>query len=202
VVAAAALALVTAAAPGPRRPSLVDVAREVPDAVLDLRYATSENVLGRPLYPVARCLLRRPAAERLIRAAARLRAAGYRLRLYDCYRPLSVQRALWAYYPRRGFVADPDRGGSNHNRGGAVDVGLSTPEGGEVEMPTAFDAFGPKAAASAVRGITAAARLHRDRLRRAMEAEGFKVNPREWWHFDAPDALAAPLLDLPLDRLP
>jgi D-alanyl-D-alanine dipeptidase len=201
VIAAVALALAAAAVPA-RAAGLVDVARVVPDAVLDLRYATSENVLGRPLYPVARCLLRRPAAERLVRAAARLRAAGYRLRLYDCYRPLSVQRALWEYYPRRGFVADPDRGGSNHNRGGAVDLGLATPEGGEVEMPTAFDAFGPKAAAWAAVGITASARLHRDQLRRAMEAEGFKVNPREWWHFDAPDALAAPLLDVPLDRLP
>jgi D-alanyl-D-alanine dipeptidase len=201
VTAAVALALVAAAVPA-RTAGLVDVARVVPDAVLDLRYATSENVLGRPLYPVARCLLRRPAAERLVRAAARLRAAGYRLRLYDCYRPLSVQRVLWAYYPRRGFVADPDRGGSHHNRGGAVDLGLATLDGGEVEMPTGFDAFGPKAAAWAVDGITASARLHRNQLRRAMEAEGFKVNPREWWHFDAPDALAAPLLDVPLDRLP
>ncbi|HSN91275.1 MAG TPA: M15 family metallopeptidase, partial [Anaeromyxobacteraceae bacterium] len=88
---AAALALALAAPPH----DLVDAARLVPDAVLDVRYATADNFLGRRLYPEARCLLLRPVAERLARAAARLQREGLRLRVYDCYRPLSVQRQMW-----------------------------------------------------------------------------------------------------------
>ena len=200
---AAVVALALAAGPAPARhvPDLVDVARAIPDAVLDLRYATAANVAGRPLYGAPRCVLLRPVAERLARAADRLRAEGFRLRIFDCYRPLAAQRALWAAFPRRGFVADPDHGGSHHNRAAAADVGLASADGGEVEMPTAFDAFGPRAAAGA-RDVAPLARAHRDRLRRAMEAEGFKVNPREWWHYDAPEAHGARLLDVPLERIP
>jgi D-alanyl-D-alanine dipeptidase len=158
-------------------PPLVDVSQAIPDAVQDLRYATDGNFTGRALYPPgARCLLLRPVVDRLARAAARLGALGYRLRLYDCYRPVSVQRELWRHFPRKGFVADPR----------------------EVELPTAYDAFEPRAAASATAGVSPAARRHRDLLRRAMEAEGFHASRHEWWHFDAPEAHGAPLLDVPL----
>jgi len=206
VVAAAALVplLAVAAPPGaasrtaPRDPELVDAAVAVPDAVLDLRYATSRNLAGRALYPpAARCLLLRPVAGRLARAAARLRARGFRLRLFDCYRPIAVQRELWRLVPRPGLVADPRRG-SNHNRAAAVDVGLAGPGGEPVELPTDFDAFGPRARAGAAEGVTPAARRHRDLLRAAMEAEGFRVIRQEWWHFDAPEARGAPVLDVPL----
>jgi len=194
VLALASLAAVLAALP----PPLVDVAGAVPDAVRELPYATEHNFTGRVLYPPgARCLLLRPVADRLARAADRLRSRGYRLRLYDCYRPLAVQRELWRRFPRRGFVADP-RWGSNHNRGAAVDVGLALPDGAAVELPTPFDAFEARAGAFATAGVSPAARRHRDLLRGAMEAEGFRPNRREWWHFDAPEARGAPLLDVPL----
>jgi D-alanyl-D-alanine dipeptidase len=194
---AAALLLAATAAPSPP-PPLVDAAALVPDALLDVRYATADNLTGRPLYPVARCLLLPGPAGRLQRAAARLRAAGYRLVLHDCYRPLSVQRALWAAMPRVGYVADPATG-SHHNRGAAVDLSLADARGLPVEMPTAYDAFGPRARAGATEGIGPAALRHRRLLRAAMEAEGWRVNPAEWWHYDAPEAAGAPLLDVPLD---
>lgn len=177
---------------------LVDASRLVPDAVLDIRYATADNVLGRRLYPVARCLLRRSVAERLARAAARLRERGYRLRIFDCYRPLSVQRDLWRARPQRGFVADP-RTGSHHNRGAAVDLSLLDLAGREVEMPTPYDAFDRRARADAVAGVSPAAIRHRTALRRAMEEAGFRVNGAEWWHFDSADAGRYPLLDEPLE---
>ncbi len=196
-LAAALVPIVVAAAPRPPA-DVVDGARAIPDAVLDLRYATPRNFVGRALYPEgARCLLLRPVAERLVRAAARLRAAGFRLRLYDCYRPIAVQREMWRLVPRPGLVANPARG-SNHNRAAAVDVGLAAPDGGAVELPTEFDAFVSAARANAVEGVTPAARRHRELLRAALEAEGFRVNRAEWWHFDAPEARGAPLLDLPL----
>jgi D-alanyl-D-alanine dipeptidase len=191
-------ALLVATAPAAPA-GLVDVGARLPDAVLDLRYATADNFVGRPLYPVARCLLLPGVADRLARAAVALRRQGYRLLLFDCYRPLSVQRELWKAMPRRGYVADPATG-SHHNRAAAVDLSLADAAGRPVEMPTSFDAFGPKARAWATEGVSAAARRHRDLLREAMGAAGFSVNPIEWWHFDAPGAAALPLLDLPLDR--
>lgn len=190
-------ALLLAAAPPGDRPDLVDVERLVPDAVLDLRYAGSDNFLGRPLYPVARCLLLRPAALRLRRAAARLRARGYRLLLWDCYRPLSAQREMWRSRPRAGYVADPRRG-SHHSRAVAVDLSLLTAEGRPVEMPTVFDTFDRRARADAAEGVSGPARRNRRVLRRAMEAEGFLVHPGEWWHFAARDAWSHPVLDVPL----
>ncbi len=199
-IAAALLAALTGAiSPPPPAPPLVDVTHHVPDALLDVRYATADNLTGRPLYPVARCLLLPGPAARLARAAARLRAQGLRLLLHDCYRPLSVQRALWAAMPKVGYVADPDHGGSHHNRAAAVDLSLADAAGRPLLMPTAYDAFGPRARAGATEGIPPAALRHRKALRDAMEAEGFKVNPAEWWHYDAPEAAGAPLLDLPLD---
>jgi D-alanyl-D-alanine dipeptidase len=197
LLASTLAALLAAAPPAPGAAPLVDVALLIPRAVLDLRYATPDNFTGRALYPVARCLLQPEVAARLARAAAKLERRGYRLRLYDCYRPLSVQRAMWEAVPRVGFVADP-KTGSLHNRGAAVDVGLSAQDGSELEMPTRFDSFERKARAWATAGIPPEARRHRDRLRAAMEAEGFAVNPLEWWHFDADGALEHPLLDLPL----
>jgi D-alanyl-D-alanine dipeptidase len=188
------------AAPPEARPDLVDVARLIPDAILDLPYARSDNFLGRAVYPEARCLLLRPTAERLARAAARLRRQGYRLLLWDCYRPLSVQRELWRVRPRAGYVANPRRGGSHHNRGVAVDLSLAAASGRPVEMPTTFDTFDERAHADAVEGISATALRHRRLLRQAMEAEGVLVNPREWWHFAARDARSFPLLDVPLSE--
>ena len=196
---APALALWVAASSPAASPPLADVAALVPDAVLDLRYATSRNVVGRPLYPAgARCLLLPAVAARLARAAAHLRARGFRLRLYDCYRPLSVQRLLFAKESRPGFVADPARGGSHHNRGAAVDLGLAGPAGEDVELPTDFDEFTKRARANAVGGVSAAARAHRQALRDAMEAAGFTPSRTEWWHFSAPEARGAPLRDVPL----
>ena len=192
----AALLLLSGAPSG--APSLEDVRSRIPDAVLDLRYATTQNFIGRAVYPPgARCLLLPPVAERLSRAAARLREEGLRLVLWDCFRPLAVQREMWKVAPRPGYVANPARG-SNHNRGAAVDVGLAGPDGAPVPLPTEFDAFSPAAHAGA-KDVPEPARRNRDRLRAAMEAEGFRVNRMEWWHFDAPEARGAPVLDVPLE---
>jgi D-alanyl-D-alanine dipeptidase len=197
-VTLAAAALVPLLAAAPRSPDLVDVAQIVPDATIDLRYATDRNVFGRAVYPPgARCLLLRPVAERLARAAARVRGQGFTLRLWDCYRPLSVQRELWRVQPTPGLVADP-RTGSNHNRGAAVDVALAGPGGAELELPTDFDAFGPRARAGASAGLSPAARRHRDLLRAALVAEGFRPIRLEWWHFDAPEARGSRVLEAPL----
>lgn len=175
---------------------LVEVSAWVPDAVVDLRYATADNFMKRQVYPSnARCLLLEKGARQLKAAAQLLRAQGFRLRLYDCYRPHHVQFELWKAFPKPGYVAEPKRG-SNHNRGGAVDVGLVTLEGNEVEFPSAFDFFG-KQAHHRYQDASQPALKHREVLRKAMESAGFKPNPMEWWHYELADASKYPLRDEP-----
>ena len=185
--------------PVPPPPGWADVAIAIPDAVLDLRYATTRNVLGRPFAP-ARCLLRAHVAARLVRAAATLRAAGDRLVLWDCYRTPGAQAALWAHRPDHRYVAEPHvdaRGvptsGSRHTRGTAVDVSLA-----DVPMPTDHDEFSAAAHRSrALAGDGDAAR-HARALDAAMTAVGFVGVASEWWHYDVPDGASSPLADLDL----
>jgi D-alanyl-D-alanine dipeptidase len=175
---------------------LVDVATVIPDVVVDLRYATTDNFMKRAVYPPsARCLLLARSVAALAKAAGLLRAKGFRLRLYDCYRPSHVQYELWKVMPIPGYVADP-KVGSHHSRGGAVDVSLATRAGGEVEMPSPYDFFGTAAHHSFAKG-SATSRANRDTLRAAMEAVGFTRNPMEWWHYDLPGAASLPLRDDP-----
>jgi len=161
---------------------LVDAAPLVPGLLVRLAYARPDNVTGRALYPRdMQCLLRKSVAERLALAARSLRAQGYRLVAYDCWRGPGAQKALWKAHPHPGSVADPSRG-SLHERGVAVDVALADLAGESVQMPTGFDDFGPGAAADAPLP-DGPAKANRDALCAAMHAAGFRVNPAEWWHF-------------------
>lgn len=188
---------------GLRAPELVDLATVIPGARLDIRYASERNFLGTPVYPAARALLQRPAAEALARVAGALKARGFGLLIHDAYRPWSVTWVFWQATPKHqhGFVANPARG-SVHNRGCAIDLSLyRLADGRPVTMPSGYDEFSPRAAA-AYPGGTAKQRQLRDLLRRAMEAEGFKPITSEWWHFDYRDSALYPVLDLPLDAVP
>jgi zinc D-Ala-D-Ala dipeptidase len=178
--------------------ALVDAAEIVPGLVLDIRYATPRNFLKRKVYAAPRCLLREDVARRLARVQANLAHEGLGLKVFDCYRPLSVQKAMWALKPVKGYVADPSTG-SNHNRGAAVDAALVDVNGKALPMPTDFDTFGHASYRDAPVADVSAAR-NRARLRAAMEAEGFGTIKMEWWHFDAPGASTYPLLDTPLDQ--
>jgi D-alanyl-D-alanine dipeptidase len=161
---------------------LVDAAAAIPGLIVDLAYASSDNVSGRALYPKdAKCLLRRTVAQRLAIAADALRKRGFRLVVRDCTRPPEAQEALWKAHPHPGSVADPSRG-SLHARGVAVDVELADLSGARLQMPTRFDDFGPDAAADAPLP-DGPAKEHREALKAALHAAGFRVNPKEWWHY-------------------
>lgn len=189
--------LLTAALAAVPAADLVDAATLVPGLVVDLRYAQADNAFHQAFYPKgARCWLLRPVAARLVRAAEAVAASGYRLKVWDCYRPHAVQWAMWAQVPRRGYVADPHTG-SHHSRAAAVDVSLVALDGRDVPMPTPFDTFGPSARHDAPVPADVAAR--RALLLSAMEGAGFKKNRMEWWHYEAPEAHRAPLLDVPVD---
>jgi D-alanyl-D-alanine dipeptidase len=209
-VLAAALAPACASAQGPPREKgtfrpadLVELAVLDPGVKLDVRYATANNFLGRPVYSEARAFLQRVPAEALRRAHRALREKGYGLLVFDAYRPWSVTKLFWDLTPpaKRDFVANP-RQGSKHNRGTAVDLTLyELATGREAAMPSPYDEFSERAHPT-YGGGPPEARARRDLLRAAMEAEGFTVEPNEWWHFNWKDWRSYPLLDVPFGSLP
>jgi D-alanyl-D-alanine dipeptidase len=178
---------------------LVEIASLDPSIVIDVRYATADNFVGRPMYPVGRAFLRGSAADHLVQVQQRLREQGLGLKIWDAYRPLSVQWALWEAVPDPNYVADPRRG-SRHNRGAAVDLTLVDAEGRELAMPTGYDEFSERAHLDFV-DLDAEILRNRAVLQEAMIAEGFQPLSTEWWHFDAPGWRDFPLLDIPLEDL-
>jgi D-alanyl-D-alanine dipeptidase len=183
-----------------RKPDLVGPLD--PGIHLDIRYATSHDFLGTPVYSQARAFLQRPAAEALLRVQQNLKPLGYGLLIYDAYRPWYVTKIFWDATPQEGkiFVADPAQG-SRHNRGCAVDLTLyDLASGRPVEMPGTYDEMSPRSYPD-YPGGTSLQRWHRDLLRRAMESEGFTVYQAEWWHFDYRDWSQYPILNIPFENL-
>jgi zinc D-Ala-D-Ala dipeptidase len=171
-----------------RAAGLVDVPTVVPDAVIDLRYATLNNFVGVPMYPAdARCLVHESMAPGLAAAAAVLRPKGERLVFWDCYRPHDVQVRMFEAVPDPNWVARPGPYSRSHEAGQSVDVTIANDQG-LVDMGTYFDDFTPRALAYATEGVSAAAQANRARLRDAMNAGGLAVYKGEWWHFDTSDA--------------
>ncbi|WP_019305336.1 M15 family metallopeptidase [Xanthomonas oryzae] len=199
---------------------LVDVHALAPDIALDMRYASSNNFTGQvvPGYNAPRCYLLHPAAEALARVAHTLEAEGDRLQVFDCYRPVRSVKAFvaWAadlqnrttraqYYPRvdkRALLGDYIAPTSGHSRGATLDLGLLQCRSAAcqaVDMGTGFDFFDARAHTDAP-DISAAQRAHRQRLLRAMAAEGFANYPMEWWHFTfRPEPTPDTAYDVPVD---
>ena len=183
-------------------PDLVELVVLEPTLHLDIRYATSNNFVGRPVYPEARAFLQRPAAHALMRVHRALREKGYGLLIFDAYRPWSISKLFWDVVPpdKREFVADPAKG-SKHNRGCAADLSLyDIRNGREVPMPSAYDEMSERAYPD-YRGGDPETRETREILRTAMEREGFKVEPNEWWHYNYRDWQQYPILDIPFSAI-
>lgn len=185
---------------------LVDVRSYVPDAIIDLRYATSNNFTGTPLYPAdARCLVHESMAPGLATAANALRRQGQALVFWDCYRPHDVQVRMFQVVPNPAWVARPGQYAHSHEAGRSVDVTTASAQCPPqrrcfADMGTDFDDFTPRAHASATEGVSPTAQANRARLRDAMSAGGLTVYSGEWWHFDGDGAYAdRPILDVPVD---
>lgn len=179
---------------------LIEVIKLDSTIVIDLKYATTDNFVGEKLYSENRCYLRQSVAERLVRVQKRLRQIGLGLKIWDAYRPLSIQKRLWQLVPKVGLVANPYRGGSYHNRGAAVDVTLVDSLGHELEMPTDYDDFSYKARRS-YQGASVEAIKNRKILTDSMQSEGFSGIQSEWWHFNAPNPKKHSILDIPIHIL-
>jgi len=171
--------------PGKKEADLVELTKLDKTIKLDIRYARSDNFVGRSVYPEARAFLQRPAAEAVVRVNKQLAKNGLGLMIFDGYRPWSITKLFWEVVPedKRIYVADPAKG-SKHNRGCAVDLSIYDRKTGKlIPMPSDFDDFSERAWPTYAGG-TDEERRNRDKLRSLMEAEGFTVNANEWWHFD------------------
>ena len=174
--------------PKKREAVLVELTTLSTTIKLDIRYATADNFVGKQVYPEARAFLQRPAAEALLRVHEKLGKKGLGLVIFDGYRPWAITKLFWEVTSgdKRKFVADPAKG-SKHNRGCAVDLSIyELKTGSLVEMPSGYDEFTERASPNYTGG-SEMQRANRDLLRKAMEDEGFTVNPNEWWHFDFKD---------------
>lgn len=171
-----------------READLVELIKFDDTIKLDIRYARTDNFVGKIVYPEARAFLQRPAAEAVVRVHKKLKEQGLGLVIFDGYRPWRITKLFWEVTPedKRKFVANPEKG-SKHNRGCAIDLSIYDLKTGKLlDMPSDFDEFTERASPD-YKGGTPEQTKNRELLRRMMEAEGFTVNANEWWHFDYKD---------------
>lgn len=180
---------------------LIDLRLYLPDAVYELLFATPKNITGAPLYPRAIPLLQKDAAVKLQRAYDRFKADGYTLKIYDAYRPKSVQQILYDIVQNRHWIANPKTTASNHNRGCAVDISLiSDQTGEELEFPTAMHTFREESARTS-KAWSQSARANVDYMTKVMNECGFVEIESEWWHFAIRDSKLYMTTDIDLASL-
>jgi D-alanyl-D-alanine dipeptidase len=151
------------------------------NVTIDIRYATSNNFVKEPIYPCGRCFLKPDVADALKKVNQVLITKGYKLKLFDCYRPSPAQQKLWDKVPNPDYVARPSEG-SMHSRGSAVDLTMTDLEGNEIYMGTTYDFFGPEAHQDFI-NLPQPILSNRLILKSAMEGAGFQAIRTEWWHF-------------------
>lgn len=161
------------------------------DFIYDMKYATDDNFLKAKVYDCAECFLRLKTVKALIEANKDFIKKGYKIKLYDCYRPLSIQQKMWTIVSNPEYVADPKKG-SIHNRGGAVDISLVDAKGKELEMGTAFDFFGPEAGHNYTK-FSKEILANRKFLKKIMTQNGFNSFDSEWWHYNLKTGLKDPV---------
>jgi D-alanyl-D-alanine dipeptidase len=171
--------------------SLLPITEAEYDVEIALAYATSENFTGRPIYRRAHCYLHAAAAAALRRAVTLAAGQGYRLKIFDAFRPSEAQWVMWNHTPDPEFLADPRRG-SPHSRGVAVDLTLLDKAGKELDMGTGFDAFTPLSHHGSLQ-VSAAAQAHRSLLLGIMSAAGWDFYRMDWWHYQLFDSRRFPL---------
>jgi len=163
------------------RPNVPENYSEVKQMVLDIRYATKNNFTNEQIYPCGRCFLRKEAKIALAKAEKELNGKGYKLVLFDCYRPAPAQQKLWKIVPNPDYVTPPEKG-SMHNRGLAVDLSLVDMQGKPIDMGTPYDYFGEEAHTD-YKAHSENVLQNRALLTGTMEKFGFKGIRTEWWHF-------------------
>lgn len=159
--------------------------------IYDMKYATDDNFLKAKVYDCSECFLRLKTVKALIKANTKLTRKGYTIKIYDCYRPLDIQKKMWEIVPNPKYVANP-KTGSIHNRGGAVDISLVTLQGEVVDMGTDFDFFGEKAS-HLHQDLPKDVLQNRKLLKSVMISAGFNSFDSEWWHYNLKAGLKNPV---------
>jgi len=192
--------LLSASLKGYSQNSLISLATLSSEFSYEIRYATPNNFIGETLYDCAVCLLQPEVSEALLKANQYFCERGYRIRIYDCYRPLDVQKKMWAKVPRPTYVANPYGKGSVHNKGAAIDMTLETLEGCFLEMGSDYDFFG-RAAHIDNYNLSEEILERRKLLFEGMRKFGFQTVRTEWWHFSFRKNWSYPTLNeaLPCD---
>lgn len=183
--------------------NLVNLSNTNPNIILDIRYATSNNFLGFPVYPKPACYLHKEVAQALNQVQSELSSMQLGLKVFDGYRPLSVQQLMWEAIQDERYVSNPAKNKGRHTRGTAVDLTLVDCNGRELEMPTDFDDFTEKAH-SDYPNVSEVVAYNRRLLRELMTKYGFQGLSTEWWHFDFAgwrDDAKFPPLDVSFDNL-
>lgn len=152
------------------------------DFVYDMKYATEDNFLKAKVYDCAECFLRLKTVRSLIQANKKFIKKGYKIKIFDCYRPLDIQKEMWTIVSNPKYVADPSKG-SIHNKGGAVDITLVDSEGKELDMGTPFDFFGEEAAHN-YPNVSNEVKKNRALLKKIMLKSNFNSFDSEWWHYN------------------
>ena len=152
------------------------------DFVFDMKYATADNFLKEKVYPCDECFLRVKTVKALLEANKSFIEKGFKIKLYDCYRPRAIQKKMWRIVPDANFVANPKKG-SIHNRGGAVDISLVDSVGNELNMGTKFDFFGEEASHN-YQNLSDEILANRKFLKDIMIQNNFRIFESEWWHYN------------------
>jgi len=174
--------------------SLVHLKDYSKDFEYDLKYATSDNFLKAKVYDCPACFLRLKTVKALIEANKEFVKKGYKIKIFDCYRPLTIQKKMWELVPNPAYVADPSKG-SIHNRGGAVDITLIDTKGKELDMGTPFDFFGIEASHN-YSDVSLEVKKNRALLKNTMLKNGFKSFESEWWHYNLKTAMNDKISDI------
>ena len=157
------------------------------DFVYDMKYASEDNFLKAKVYDCAECFLRLKTVTALVEVNKKFMEKGYKIKIFDCYRPLDIQKKMWKIVSNPEYVANPAKG-SIHNRGGAVDITLVDNDGKELDMGTSFDFFGVEAGHN-YPNISAAVKGNRELLKTIMINTGFNSFDSEWWHYNLKSGL-------------
>lgn len=165
--------------------------------LVDLKYATTDNCVKKKIYDYNICIFRKSTALKLAKVSAAVAKDGYRLKIWDGYRVFSASWELWNAYKDPKYVSSPDLK-DKHCKGTAVDLTLVDANGNELEMPTGFDDFSPKASGQ---DATGKAYENWQYLRKVMTDNGFRAISSEWWHYNDTDTSKYDIVDLDVNAL-
>ena len=181
---------------------LIDIRLLIKDIEIYQIFGTDQNFTGEALYSRPVPVLQMDTAKKLAKAAERFAEDGYKIKLYDCYRPKSVQYILYDIVQNSAYIADPYKSASNHNRAAAVDITLIGPDGEELDFPSPMHTFTKLVYRSSRGEWTQEQRKNVDYMTDVMLECGFKYINTEWWHFSDVDYLDYIVLDIDMKDIP